>query len=155
MGCHKYSHRVCAKRHKNATKLHAALVFLPSFLFTSYPYYILIMARRGPELSSQMRSRICELRSLGWSYNRIHTKHPEIARTTIVDTCCQESKRLDNVSQLRPGPPRVITEEQRDMLYDIATLAPAISYEALQAQVAPNASIRSIKRLLQEMNLRK
>ena len=116
---------------------------------------LIIMARRGPELSSQMRSRICELRSLGWSYNRIHAKHPEIARTTIANTCRQESKRLNNVSQSRSGPLRVITEEERDMLYDTASSAPAISYEALQAQVAPNASVRSIKRLLQEMNLRK
>jgi hypothetical protein len=41
------------------------------------------------------------------------------------------------------------------MLYDKAISAPSISYEALQAQVAPTASIRSIKRLLQEMNIRK
>jgi hypothetical protein len=91
------------------------------------------MARRGPELSSQMRSRICKLRSLGWSYNRIHAKHPEIARTIITDTCRQESKRLNNVSQSRSGPPRVIIEEERDILYDIASLAPVILYEALQA----------------------
>jgi hypothetical protein len=49
----------------------------------------------------------------------------------------------------------MITEEERDMLYDIASLASVILYEALQAQVAPNASVRSIKRLLQEINLRK
>jgi hypothetical protein len=113
------------------------------------------MTRRGPELSPQMRSRICELSSLGWSYNRIHAKHPEVPRTTIADTCRQEAKRLNNFSQARPGPPRVITEEQRDMLYDIATSTPAISYETLQEQAAPDASVRSIKRLFQEMTLRK
>jgi len=140
---------------RNATKLYAALIIdyplalLPSLNISS------IMARRGPELTPQMRSRICELRSLGWSYNRIHAKHPEIARITIANTCQQESRRVNNVSQPRPGPPRVITEEQRDMLYDTATSIPSISYEALQAQVALDASIRSIKRLLQEMNIRK
>jgi len=113
------------------------------------------MARRGPELSPQMRARICELRSLGWSYDRIRAKHPDIPKSTIGNTCRNEAKRLNNVSQPRPGPPRVISEEERDMLYDTATSAPSISYEALQAQVAPNASIRSIKRLLQEMNIRK
>jgi hypothetical protein len=146
------------KRHKTHQKRHQiACCFSISLLLPSllYPYYILKMARRGPELSSQMRSRICELRSLGWSYNKIKAKHPEIARTTIANTCRQESKRLNNVSQPRPGPPRVITEEQRDMLYDEAISAPSISYEALQAQVALTASIRSIKRLLQEMNIRK
>jgi len=113
------------------------------------------MGRRGPELSPQARSRVCELRSLGWSYNRIHAKHPEIPRTSIANTCRQEASRVDNFSLPRSGPPRVITEEQRDMLYDTVTTAPSITYEALQADVAPNASIRSIKRLLQEMNIRK
>ncbi len=102
-----------------------------------------------------MRARICELRSLGWSYDRIHRKHPEIPKSTIGNTCRQESRRLDNVSQPRPGPPRVINEDERDMLYETATTAPKILYEALQAQVAPNALIRSIKRLMQEINLRK
>ena len=113
------------------------------------------MARRGPDLSPQIRSRICELRSLGWSYNRIHAKHPEIPRTTIADTCRKETTRLHNQSLPKPGCPRVITEEQRDMLYDEAMTRPSISYEALQAQAAPDASIRSIKRLFQEMNIRK
>jgi hypothetical protein len=113
------------------------------------------MARRGPELKPHMRARICGLRSIGWSYDRIHRKHPEIPKSTIGDTCRQEAKRLNNASQPRPGPPRVITEDERDMLYETATTAPKISYDALQAQVAPNASIRSIKRLMQEMNLRK
>jgi hypothetical protein len=146
------------KRHKTHQKRHQiACCFSISLLLSSllYPYYILKIGRRGPELSSQMRSRIYELRSLGWSYNKIKAKHPEIPRITIANTCQQESKRLNNASQPRPGAPRVITEEQRDMLYDEATSAPSISYEALQAQVAPTASIRSIKRLFQEMNIRK
>jgi hypothetical protein len=146
------------KRHKTHQKRHQiACCFSISLLLSSllYPYYILKIGRRGPELSSQMRSRIYELRSLSWSYNKIKAKHPEIPRITIANTCQQESKRLNNASQPRPGAPRVITEEQRDMLYDEATSAPSISYEALQAQVAPTASIRSIKRLFQEMNIRK
>ena len=114
-----------------------------------------MVQRRGRELNPQIRARICELRSLGWSYNRIHAKHPEVPRTTIADTCRQESTHLNNTSKPRAGAPRVFTEDQRDMLYETATTAPKISYEALQAQVAPDASIRSIKRLIQEMNLRK
>ena len=113
------------------------------------------MARRGPELSPQKRVRICELRSLGWSYDRIRTKYPEIPKSTIGNTCRQEVNRVGNASQSRPGPPRVITEDQRDMLYEEATTAPKISYKALQAQIALNASTRSIKRLFQEIHLRK
>jgi hypothetical protein len=113
------------------------------------------MARRGPELSPQMRARICELRSLGWSYGRIHLKHPELSISTIGSTCRKEAIRANNATCSRPGRPRVITEEQRDLLYDTATTAPSISYEKLQAEAAPDASVRSIKRLLQEIHLRK
>jgi hypothetical protein len=113
------------------------------------------MGRRGAELSPQMRARICELRSLKWSYDRIHKKHPEIPRTTIADTCRNEIKRLNNASMPRSGAPRVITEDERDALFEAVTLTPEISYDALQAQEAPNASLRSVKRLLQEMNIRK
>jgi hypothetical protein len=78
-----------------------------------------------------MRARICELRSIGWYYNRIYRKHPEIPKSTIGDTCRQEAKRLNNALQPRPGPLRVITEDERDMLYETATIAPKISYDAL------------------------
>jgi len=138
---------------RHGTEFHAAFDIF-TFSFSTILSIFLIMAR-GKELSPQMRSRICELRSLGWSYNRIHEKHPDIPRTTIANTCRQESTRLENFSRPRPGPPRIISEEQRDLLYDTAISTPAISYEALQEQVAPDASIRSIRRLLQEMNLRK
>ena len=113
------------------------------------------MGRRGAELSPQMRARICELRSLKWSYDRIYKKHLEIPRTTIADTCRNEAKRLNNASRPRSGAPRVITEDERDALFEAVTLTPEISHDALQAQEAPNASLRSVKRLLQEMNIRK
>jgi hypothetical protein len=143
----------------NATKLPAAFTY--SFLVYYQLFYQLfyqesfIMGRRGPELDLQMQARICELRSIKWSYNKIHAQHPDIPRTTIADTCRREALRLKNHSLSRPGPPRVISEEQRNMLYDAAITAPAISYEALKAQVGTTASIRSIKRLFQDMNIRK
>jgi hypothetical protein len=113
------------------------------------------MGRRGLELSPEMRGRICELRSLGWSYDRIHKKHPEIAHSTIGDTCRKEAQRLNNVSKPRLGAPRVITENERDSLLETVLLTPEISYEALRAQECPNAALRTMKQLLQEMNIRK
>ena len=113
------------------------------------------MGRRGPELSPQMRSRICELRSIGWSYQRIFEKHPEIPYSTIASTCQKERERLNNVSKPRCGAPRVITEEERDSLLETVLLTPELLYEALRAQECPNASIRAMKQLLQEMNIRK
>ena len=113
------------------------------------------MGRRGKELSPQMRARICELHSIRWSYDKIHAKHPEIPRSTIADTCRKERLRVNNVSQKRCGAPRVISEDEREALFEAITLTPEMTHEALQAQEAPNASVRSIKRLLQEMNIRK
>jgi len=113
------------------------------------------MGRRGPELSPQMRARICELRSLRWSYDRIHKVHPEIPYSTIRDTCRKEAERLNNFSKPQLGAPRVITEEERDSLLETVILTPKISYEALRAQECPNASMRAMKQLLQEMNIRK
>ena len=95
-----------------------------------------------------MRARICELCSLGWSYDHIYTKHLDIPKSTIGNMCQNEAKQLNNASQPWPSPLCVITEEQRDMLYDIATLTPAISYKALQAQAALNVLICLIKQLL-------
>jgi hypothetical protein len=105
------------------------------------------MGRRGTELTPQIRSRICELRSLGWSYARIHEKHPRISTSTIGDTCRREIQRTNNVSLPRTGAPRKISEEQRDMLYDTAMSTPSISYESLKDTVATKASVRSLKRL--------
>jgi hypothetical protein len=61
------------------------------------------MGRRGPELSPQLRARICELRSLGWPYNRICEKYLEILRSTIGGTCRNEAKRLNNFSNPQSG----------------------------------------------------
>jgi hypothetical protein len=109
------------------------------------------MGRRGAELSPQMRARICELRSLRWSYDKIQKKHPEIPYSTIRNTCVKEATRV-NVSQPRAGAPRVITEDERNSLLETVTLTLEISYEALRAQECPNAAM---KQLLQEMNIRK
>ena len=48
--------------------------------------------------------------------------------------------------------PRVINKDERDSLLETVTIDPAISHKALRDQEALNASIRSVKRLLQEMH---
>jgi hypothetical protein len=99
-----YSTMAHAQRHQIA----CCFNMLTSFFLNKYT---LIMACRGPELSPQMRARICELRSLGWSYNCICAKHLNIPKLTIGDMCCQEAKCLNNASQPRLGTLRVIIEE--------------------------------------------
>jgi hypothetical protein len=73
---------------------------------------------RGKELTPQMRSRICELKSVGYSYTQIHRIHPDIPRSTIITTVRREGIRQDNVSRPRPGAPRKLTAEQHDQIYD-------------------------------------
>ena len=75
---------------------------------------------RNTELSPQLRSRICELRSIGYSYKRIHQIHPEVPLYTVKTTCRREALRADNCSRPRSGAPKKLTPEQRDHLYDVA-----------------------------------
>ena len=75
---------------------------------------------RGTELSPQLRSRICELRSLRYSYTQIAKIHPEIKKSTIITTCRREAQRIDNTTLPRTGRPRILTAEQRNHLYDVA-----------------------------------
>jgi hypothetical protein len=72
------------------------------------------MATRQGVLSPQMRSKICELTSIGWGYNRIYNLHPDIPISTIKSTVLLERKRNDNQSRQHSGAPQKLTEEQRD-----------------------------------------
>ena len=110
---------------------------------------------KRPDLSPQLRGRILELHSLGWSLQKIATKH-ELAKSTVQYTVTKAKERsITQESAPRQGAPRVISDDERDALFEAIILTPEMTYEALQAQEAPNASVRSIKRLFQEMNIRK
>jgi len=112
------------------------------------------MSRRGPELSPVLRARICELRSLGWSYDRIKKKHPEIPKSTIGDTCRNEARRINQASQPRSGAPRVIDDETRDHLVDIVdNINPDIKWRDLTRETS--AHQRSVQRLFHDMGRRK
>ena len=76
---------------------------------------------RGCELSPQDRARIYELRSIGWSLNRIHKQHLEWALSTIRSTIRRAALQDNHVSRPQSGAPQKLTEEQRDYLYDITT----------------------------------
>ena len=100
---------------------------------------------RGTELTPQLRSRICELRSLGYSYSHIQAIHPEVKRSTIITTCRREHLRDDNKTRPRSGPPRKLTEEQRDHVYDLINHQnPHIKTRDLCAEVDYSVKKRSI-----------
>ena len=57
------------------------------------------------------------------SYGKIATQVSRlgrvIIRSTVQTTCKREIERDDNASKPRIGRPRVISEEERDQIYDI------------------------------------
>ena len=123
-------------------------LLIAAVLINSPSIHITIMVR-GPELSPQMRSRICELHSLRYSYNAIYRKHPELKRSTIISTIRLEASRVDNTSKPRSGARRKISEEQRDRVYDIVNFQdPHIKHRDLLREIDDVIKIRSIQKLL-------
>ncbi|ORY63214.1 uncharacterized protein BCR38DRAFT_524835 [Pseudomassariella vexata] len=110
---------------------------------------------RGPGLSKEMKMRISELRSLGWSPNRIHAKHPKIKLGTIKSHCIREARRLNDPTPTKPrGAPRKLTEEDRDRIYDIVNHEnPHIKHRDLLATVDNKIKDRALRMLLREMGL--
>jgi hypothetical protein len=102
-----------------------------------------------------MRSRICELHSIGWGAKRIHYLHREIPLSTIKTTIRKEAIRKDNVTLPRSGAPRKISEEERDHIYDLTTQDPHIKMRELFDEVSTPLTKKTMQRLLREMHKKK
>lgn len=107
------------------------------------------------ELDPQIRSRICELHSIGWGPTKIYRQHPEIPLSTIKTTIRRESIRVNNTTRARSGRPRKLTEQQRDHIYDLVQSEPHIRHIDLLTEVDHVVKRRSIQYLLSEMGCRK
>jgi hypothetical protein len=110
---------------------------------------------RGKELSSQMRSRLCELHSIGYSYKHICEIHREIPLSTIKYTIRKEAIRNKNQSMPQSGAPHKISEEERDQIYDLAIYKPHTKIRQLQDKVSTLLTKQTILRLLREMHKKK
>ena len=110
---------------------------------------------RGQELTPQLRSRLCELKAVGWSTRRIQRQHPTIPLSTIKYTLKKEAERANCVSKPRLGRPRALTEEQRDHLYDLSVRQPHLKYRDMINEVDEAVKKRSIQGLFHEMGRRK
>jgi hypothetical protein len=71
-----------------------------------------------------MRSCLCELHAIGYSYKHLHEIHREISLNTIRYTIRKEAIRNNNQSMPRSGAPHKISEEERDHIYDITIYKP-------------------------------
>lgn len=110
--------------------------------------------RRGKELSPTLRSRICELHSVGYGYKRIHQIHPEVPISTIRYTIKKEADRSDNKSISRPGQPRKLSEEQRRRIYETVTKEnTSITNRELLASVDNAVKVRALQYFLKEMRV--
>lgn len=112
---------------------------------------------RGPELSPSTRSRICSLRTdAKYSYGKIASLFPHIPRSTIVSTCKLEAIRgKENASCKRTGRPRILSEEERDSIYDYIQQKPSCRYHELLDLVDNKICERTLRDLLKEFGLRK
>lgn len=107
--------------------------------------------RRGKELSPEMRARICELRSIGWTYQKIQARHSTIPLSTIVSTCRREHDRVDQKSKPRSGTPRKITEDERDRMVEILKFKdPDIKWKDLTKE-CENAAVTTVRKLMSEV----
>ncbi|KAJ5655028.1 hypothetical protein N7490_002031 [Penicillium lividum] len=91
------------------------------------------------ELTSATRERICELHAIGWGYKRIH----------------QQPERRAGVSKVRSGRPKKLSEAEKDRILEVIHGNARTTYEDLLSEVNHKIKERSIRRLLNNKNLRK
>ncbi|KFY81201.1 hypothetical protein V499_00027 [Pseudogymnoascus sp. VKM F-103] len=113
---------------------------------------------RGPELSVETRVRILELHDIGWSLQKIATKHT-LSKATVQSTIskARERERVNGGQSSLPrlGAPRVITEDERDAIMENTIQNPYVTHEELRKKHAPQLSLRTMQRLCHEMDRRK
>ncbi|KAL6412216.1 transposase [Ilyonectria robusta] len=108
---------------------------------------------RGHELTPQLRSRICELRTQGFSHAKIKKAHPEIPLGTIKSTLRREAHRVDNQTNPRSGRPRAVTDETRDLINAVKKTNPNIKHRELLDLIGNVCKKRTLQMILREMAL--
>ncbi|CRG83991.1 Autophagy protein 16 [Talaromyces islandicus] len=104
---------------------------------------------RRRELTPQMRSRICELKSIGLSYAQVHQRYPEIPLGTIRSTIRREKDRDDNKTVPRSGRPRKISEEELERLRGL--LSSGMTCKDLMKEIDADIHKRTLQRTLQAL----
>lgn len=89
----------------------------------------------------------------GGPTKKIQEKHPTIPSSTIVSTCRREHDRVDQKSKPRSGPPKKITEEDRDRMAEILKLDPNITWKDLSKE-CEKAGVTTVRKLMSEVRRR-
>jgi transposase len=111
----------------------------------------------GAELSPSTRSRICSLRTdAKLSYGKISELFPAISRSTIISTCKREALRgKDNYTRKRSGRPHILSDIERDQIYDYIQQHPSCRYYDLLDLVDYKICETTLRALLKDLGLRK
>lgn len=103
------------------------------------------------ELDPQLRSRLCELSAIGWSYSKIRERYPHIPLSTIKTTILREELRVNNMSRPRPGAPRKMSPEHRARVVALLERDPSTKLADLLAAVDYVVQKRSMQRFILEI----
>ncbi|PYH84627.1 hypothetical protein BO82DRAFT_362372 [Aspergillus uvarum CBS 121591] len=98
---------------------------------------------RGKEMTPQLRSRICELHSIGWGARKISRVHPELWLSGIKYTIRKEKDHR----------PKKLSEDQRALIRAMVEADPAVKSAVLPQAVGNAITKRSLQRLLNEKGM--
>lgn len=108
---------------------------------------------RRCQLAPYERTRLVELKAIGWSYKEIHERYPYIPIGTIKTTIARSSRRGPTQATLpRSGGPKKLNEEERKMLLDSINQNPQIKYDQLLSRLDHDVSRQTLWRFFQGQN---
>ncbi|KAJ5938323.1 hypothetical protein N7466_001457 [Penicillium verhagenii] len=110
---------------------------------------------RGCELAPYERTKLIELKSIGWSYKEIHDRYPSIPISTIKSTWLRSNQKGPSQETLpRSGPPKKLNEEDKENILQAIDDNPCVKYDELLATVDHKVCRDTMWRLLREENKR-
>ncbi|KAK8073421.1 hypothetical protein PG994_004320 [Apiospora phragmitis] len=95
-----------------------------------------------------------DLASLGWGARAIRTRYPHLALSTIKRTIKMEKLHTENASLPKTGRPRLLTEEERDDIYDVVKHQnPDVTYQELLQRLGGKVQKSTLRAYCREMGL--
>jgi transposase len=107
------------------------------------------------ELTPDIRARLCELKSIGWTLTQIHHRYPDIPYSTIRTTINRENKRKNQQTSPRSGRPKKISPEEQQRLLELVEKDQHIKMRELSEAVQSSPPVRTVQRLFRRLHMRK
>lgn len=108
------------------------------------------------QLAPYERTKLIELKAIGWSYKEIYERYSHIPLGTIKTTISRSRQRGPTEETLpRSGRPKVLNDEERTMLLNLIRDDPHIKYDDLLSRLDHKVSRQTLWRFFREFNKRK